>query len=237
VRTLKIGDIESNGRGPIHGAQWVLSGHNVFKENFEPGGIDGDFGEETGEACVRAKEALGFPAAAAAAPTFGPHLRAYLLGEKSLPVSYTARRLLRQKRRSESKFIYPAKKKVAIIGRPGQGTHSFTAEPNNWQSDAAWDFAFKSGTPLLAVADGVIGPQLGPISTDPNSRFGGLRCYLVTDDNEFYYAHLSRFAPETIPGARFTQGQALGFSGSASGVDHLHMGVRDWRAFQATAEG
>ncbi len=235
MRTLKVGDIETNGKGPIHGAQWVLSGHNVFKENFEPGKIDGDFGTQTGEACVRAKQALGFPSTGQA-PTFGPHLREYLLGKKSLPASYLARRLMRQTRKTESPFIYPAKKKVAIIGRPGQGTHSFSSEPNNWQSDNAWDFAFPSGTPLVAVADGTIGEKLGPISTDPNSRFGGLRCYLETDDNEFYYAHLSKFAPETQPGARFTQGQVLGFSGSASGVDHLHLGVKKWRAFQKTAE-
>ena len=235
MRTLKVGDIETNGKGPIHGAQWVLSGHNVFKENFEPGKIDGDFGTQTGEACVRAKQALGFPSTGQA-PTFGPHLREYLLGKKSLPASYLARRLMRQARKTESPFIYPAKKKVAIIGRPGQGTHSFSSEPNNWQSDNAWDFAFPSGTPLVAVADGTIGEKLGPISTDPNSRFGGLRCYLETDDNEFYYAHLSKFAPETKPGARFTQGQVLGFSGSASGVDHLHLGVKNWRAFQNTAE-
>jgi murein DD-endopeptidase MepM/ murein hydrolase activator NlpD len=237
MQTLKVGDIEPDGKGPIHGAQWLLSGHNVFKENYDPGKIDGDFGTHTGEACVRAKDALGFPGKAAKDPTFGPHLRAYLLGKESLPAAYLARRLLRQQRRRETGFIYPAAKKVTLIGRPGGGTHSFTAEPNNWQSDNAWDFAFPSGTPLLAVADGTIGPQIGPISKDPNSRFGGLRCYLVTETNEFYYAHLSKFAPETKPGAGFTQGDVIGFSGSASGVDHLHLGVKNWRQFEKVAEG
>ena len=126
---------------------------------------------------------------------------------------------------------------MPLIGRPGGGTHSWTVDPNNWQSDNAWDFAFPFGTPLLAVADGVIGDRIGPISSDPNSRFGGLRCYLKTADNEFYYAHLSSFAPETKPGAQFEQGQVIGLSGAASGVNHLHLGCFDWRAFQTTAEG
>jgi hypothetical protein len=41
----------------------------------------------------------------------------------------------------------------------------------------------------------------------------------------------------TKPGARLRQGDVLGFSGAASGVDHLHLGVRNWRAFQQVAEG
>jgi murein DD-endopeptidase MepM/ murein hydrolase activator NlpD len=235
MRTFQQGDRETNGRGPIHGAQWLLSGHNVFKEDYAPGGIDGDFGQGTADACVRAKQALGF-AARACTPTFGPNLRAYLLGEKTLPAAYIARRVVRQQR-AASPFVYPAKKKVALIGRPGHGTHSFTVAPTNWQSDNAWDFAFPFGTPLVAVADGTIGDKIGPISDDPNSRFGGLRCYLETADNEFYYAHLSKLAPVTKPGARLRQGDVLGFSGAASGVDHLHLGVRNWRAFQQVAEG
>jgi hypothetical protein len=235
MKTLKQGDKETKGRGPIHGAQWLLAGHNVFKENYQPGPIDGDFGQGTADACVRAKRALGLPASACT-PTFGPHLRAYLLGKKSLPAAYVARRLLR-KERGSGKYVYPAKSRCRLIGFPGGGTHSFTVEPNNWQSDNAWDVAFPSGTPLFAVADGRIGDRIGPIDPDPNSRFGGLRCYLETDGNEFYYAHLSKFAPQTKAGAQVTQGQVIGFSGSASGVDHLHIGVRDWRSFQKVIEG
>ncbi|MGH2995498.1 MAG: M23 family metallopeptidase [Gaiellaceae bacterium] len=235
METLRVGQKEADGKGPIHAAQWLLAGHNVFKENYQPGPIDGDFGEWTGEACVRAKTALGYPDAGCR-PTFGSTLRAYLIGHESLPAAYLARRLLRR-RTGGQKFVYPAEKRVKLIGLPGGGTHSWAVEPNNWQSDNAWDFAFPHGTPLVAVADGAIGERIGPISSDPNSRFGGLRCYLKTADNEFYYAHLSRFAPETKPGAHVRQGEVIGFSGAASGVDHLHLGCVDWRAFQKIAEG
>lgn len=236
MELLQVGQKEDKGKGPIHGAQWLLAGHNVFKENYKPGRVDGDFGDETGKACVRAKQALGYPDNALE-PTFGGVLRDYLTGKKPLPKPYLARRQKRLAGAAGTTYVYPAQDRVQLIGFPGNGTHSFTVKPNNWQSDNAWDFAFPFGTPLVAVADGVIGARIGPISDDPNSRFGGLRCYLETDDNQFYYAHLSEFAPETKAGARVRQGQVIGLSGSASGVDHLHLGVQDWRAFQPVAEG
>jgi murein DD-endopeptidase MepM/ murein hydrolase activator NlpD len=235
AHVLSVGDREPDGKGPIHGAQWLLAGHNVFKENYNPGTVDGDFGEQTGQACVRAKDALGYPADACK-PTFGQNLRDFLTGDAPLPDDFAARRLERQTRPT-AKFVYPAAIKVSLIGHPGGGTHSWTVTPNNWQSDNAWDFAFPFGTPLVAVADGVIGDRIGPISDDPNSRFGGLRCYLKTADNEFYYAHLSKFAPGTKAGAHVKQGDVLGFSGAASGVNHLHLGCVDWRGFEKTAEG
>jgi murein DD-endopeptidase MepM/ murein hydrolase activator NlpD len=232
---LSVGDREPDGKGPIHGAQWLLAGHNVFKENYNPGKVDGDFGQQTGDACVRAKQALGY-AEESWKPTFGAKLRGFLIGDDPLPADYEARRRER-KAKHTGKFVYPAASKVKLIGFPGGGTHSWTVDPSNWQSDNAWDFAFPFGTPLLAVADGVIGDKIGPISKDPKSRFGGLRCYLKTADNEFYYAHLSKFAPGTKAGAHVKQGDVIGFSGSASGVDHLHLGCNDWRAFEKIAEG
>lgn len=235
MELLREGDKETQGKGPIHGAQWLLAGHNVFKENYNPGKVDGNFGTQTGDACVRAKTALGYPDNALDR-TFGGALRDFLTGKKPLPKPYQARRDKRQLQVAE-KFVYPAANRVQLIGHPDAGTHSFTVDPSNWQSDNAWDFAFPFGTPLVAVADGVIGDKIGPISSDANSRFGGLRCYLKTDDNEFYYAHLSEFAPEIKPRAQVKQGQVIGLSGSASGVDHLHLGCFQWRAYQPVAEG
>jgi murein DD-endopeptidase MepM/ murein hydrolase activator NlpD len=54
----------------------------------------------------------------------------------------------------------------------------------------------------------------------------GLRLHLNTKDNEFYYAHLSAFAPGIKPGAKVKRGQIIGYSGSANGSPHLHLGVR-----------
>ena len=109
-----------------------------------------------------------------------------------------------------------------VIGTPYAGTHTL----GNWESDNAVDIAVPEGTPVRAVADGVIGPQFGALgSGDP--RFAGLRLHLASKGNEFYYAHLSRFAQGIKPGVRVRAGEILGYSGSANGVEHLHFGQKN----------
>jgi ribosomal protein L37E len=46
-------------------------------------------------------------------------------------------------------------------GNPGEGTHSWTAAPNNWQSDNAIDFCTSVGTNVYAIEDGVICSSCG----------------------------------------------------------------------------
>ncbi|HEX8052916.1 MAG TPA: M23 family metallopeptidase [Thermoleophilaceae bacterium] len=120
--------------------------------------------------------------------------------------------------------FYPLKDHGPLIGAPGQGTHSRTAPPDNWQSDNAVDIKVPKGTPVVAVENGVIGDRIGPLnSRDP--RMGGLRVYVESrDGNEFYYAHLSKLAVKA--GQRVEKGQVIGYSGSAAGVDHLHFAQR-----------
>lgn len=125
---------------------------------------------------------------------------------------------------------YPLSVRGKIIGRPGQGTHSFGAPPNNWQSDRAYDLAVAKGTPVLAIWDGVIGPRIG--SLGPSSdRFGGIRVYVDVRRtsgeivNSYYYAHLSKLAPGIKAGVRVRAGQVIGYSGIAAGVPHLHVAV------------
>jgi murein DD-endopeptidase MepM/ murein hydrolase activator NlpD len=111
-----------------------------------------------------------------------------------------------------------------LNGLPGQGTHSFTSGPNNWESDNAVDLSVKYGTPVYAAQDGVIGSQIGSLnSQDP--KMAGLRLHLKTNDNEWYYAHLSKIAPGIKPGMKVKKGALIGFSGAANGVNHLHLGV------------
>ena len=111
-----------------------------------------------------------------------------------------------------------------IIGRPGQGTHSWTNPPNNWQSDNAIDIAVPIGTPILAVESGVIGPQLGYVSPDQKGRFAGQRFTLISDDgNSWYYTHLNSFVSGIAPGVPVRAGQIIGYSGEANGVQHLHI--------------
>jgi murein DD-endopeptidase MepM/ murein hydrolase activator NlpD len=97
--------------------------------------------------------------------------------------------------------------------------HSPFVSPNNLESDDAVDIDVPVGTPVLAVADGVIGLQIGSLhSADP--RMQGLRVHLDTPGHRYYYAHLSRI--DVVAGQRVAAGQQLGLSGSAAGLAHLH---------------
>lgn len=104
----------------------------------------------------------------------------------------------------------------------GNQPHSLIATPQdhlrfrprgNWPSDNAIDLGVKKGTPIHAVADGTIGKQFGALnSKDP--KLLGLRLHLLTPDNQFYYAHLSKIAT----------GIAQGCSGQARPADRLFWG-------------
>jgi len=108
-----------------------------------------------------------------------------------------------------------------VIGTPYHGTHTL----GDWESDNAVDIATPVGTPIRAIRSGVIGPQFG--SLGKGGQFAGLRLHLVGKANEWYYAHLSRFAPGIKPGARVKAGQVIGYSGEANGVAHLHLGAKN----------
>jgi hypothetical protein len=172
----------------VRDAQWLLAGHNVFHYEFlDPGrttaghhngaNIDGDAGSKTVEAFHDAKKLLGYPQNAIDRK-FGRELRAYLIGGKKLPPEYRRRRKARMKAmHTRAGRVYPAAYRPAVIGLPGQGTHSFSDPPNNWESDNAVDLAFPVGTPLYAISDGVIGPSFGPLDS-ANPRFAGIRLHL-----------------------------------------------------------
>lgn len=116
---------------------------------------------------------------------------------------------------------YPLGKKGSIIGTPYSGTHTL----GNWESDNAVDIGVPVGTPVYAINSGTIGSQFGALNSN-NPRMAGLRLHLQTPGNEYYYAHLSRFAPGIRPGISVTKGQLLGYSGSANGTPHLHLGEK-----------
>jgi hypothetical protein len=80
VRTLHLTSPLTHGED-VALAQKQLAGNNVLGRDFKPGKIDGQFGEQTASACVRAKVALGYPKPR---PTYGDELADYLSG-KSLP--------------------------------------------------------------------------------------------------------------------------------------------------------
>lgn len=103
-----------------------------------------------------------------------------------------------------------------LIGTPYAGTHTL----GNWQSDNAVDIGVPDGTPIIAVSDGVVQKTGG--SANQSGRFGGFNLTL-SGDNSYFYAHLSKL--KVRPGQRVRKGQVLGYSGSANGVPHLHLGV------------
>ncbi len=118
-------------------------------------------------------------------------------------------------------YTYPLAAQGQIIGCPfvPGSTHSAFVAPDNLASDNAVDIAVPVGTPVFAVTDGVIGPQIGALdSTDP--RMAGLRLHLNAPGVDFYYAHLSEI--DVVPGQFVQAGEQLGFSGSANGAAHLH---------------
>ena len=119
----------------------------------------------------------------------------------------------------------PAWPLATVRGELGEGPFvpgTGHAAGQNWQSSNAIDVNVPVGTPVLAVAAGVISDSLGFGDTGKGGRFAGMRLHLVADDGEtWFYTHLSSLA--VAPGERVERGQLLGESGSALGVGHLHL--------------
>jgi hypothetical protein len=202
----------------VKDSSWLLKGHNAFGHVWYQGDLTGVVDDALAEAYRQCKFDIGYKLEDVK-PVYGSILRGLLVGDIKPDKNMRARAAERK-----AKFIWPIFNGVGtLIGFPGQGTHSYTYPPNNWESDNAYDIGVAYGSKVVAVADGVIGPSFG--SLGKGGRFAGLRCHLETADNEFYYAHLNKFATAISPGVHVKQGQLLGYSGEANGVNHLHMGM------------
>ena len=110
---------------------------------------------------------------------------------------------------------------------PVLGPASFTDTWGAPRATVAWhhgvDIFAPHGTPVLAVADGVL------FSVGWN-RIGGRRLWLRDrEGNFFYYAHLSGFAEIAIDEARVAAGTVIGYvgdTGDAEGTSpHLHFEI------------
>lgn len=115
--------------------------------------------------------------------------------------------------------LYPLGKRGPIKGTPYTGTHT----RGNWQSDNALDIVVPVGTPVYAVADGVIGPRIG-LQNSKDPKLAGLRVTVQGQGNAYYYAHLSKLT--VMAGQHVTAGQLIGYSGEANGLTHLHFAVQ-----------
>ena len=199
----------------VRDAQWLLSGHNVFKLRTYFDDIDSDAGSGTMEACRHMKWLLGYQKRRCV-PTFGQDLFEHLTGKRKRTPAMVARATTRRKRPVGRS--YPLARQGRLIGNPFQGTHP----RGNWQSDRAYDVGIPEGTPVLAIEDGVIGSRIGDFGG--TGVLAGKRVYVENASNEYYYAHLRSLSVRA--GQRVVAGQAIGESGSAVGVPHLHLACK-----------
>lgn len=106
-----------------------------------------------------------------------------------------------------------------VIGTPRSGTHTI----GNWQSDNALDVGVPNGTLIRMPKDGVVEKVKGSYGGGA-SRFDGYQVTVrLKDGNRVFFTHLSKASVRA--GQRLKGGAAIGRSGSANGVPHLHYGV------------
>ena len=110
-------------------------------------------------------------------------------------------------------------------GGPGIGTHSFSAPPDNWESDNAYDIFAPDGTPVISVDTAVV-TSISEFRSDP--RFWGhgvhIRCQ---DGTEVYYKHMKSLADGIRVGRRLDPRDIIGYLGTGvNGGPHLHFGVK-----------
>jgi murein DD-endopeptidase MepM/ murein hydrolase activator NlpD len=116
---------------------------------------------------------------------------------------------------------YPLARRGPIIATPAD----HRARPlGNWQSDNAIDVAVPAGTEVLAVGDGTVERTGGSAPRRGGGVIGGYNVTLRTADNGYFYAHMRRVLVRASEHVK--DGQVLGESGYANGVDHLHFAVQ-----------
>ena len=224
-QTMDIGDEGAD----VEHLQKLLAGHDRRSFDAQPGKADGFFGSKTAAAVKREKFHLGYLTEEISARA-GQRLRGYLVDDTNpaftgLPADFEKRMKARKGKTLLLTLAgppYPLGVPGSIIGRPYQGTHSHpdpTDGMHNWESCNALDIATPKGTRVIAVADGVIGSQIGAFKSK-SAVLEGLRLHLQTPANEWYYAHLSKLGVRA--GDTVSKGDELGLSGVANGVAHLH---------------
>jgi murein DD-endopeptidase MepM/ murein hydrolase activator NlpD len=114
---------------------------------------------------------------------------------------------------------YPLARHGPIIATPAD----HQARPlGNWQSDNAIDIAVPTGTRVLAVDDGIV-EQTGGSAPHRSGAINGYSVTLRTANNAYFYTHMTRVL--VTQGEHLKAGQALGESGAANNVEHLHIAV------------
>jgi lysozyme family protein len=97
--------------------------------SFDPGKVDGEYGDLTAGAVQRAKWELGFPATARNS-VFGPQLKAFLSGAKPLPAAFKARRAKRVKEAGSQQAIRKRIVNWALWGCRNTGSIAYSQNGN-----------------------------------------------------------------------------------------------------------
>ena len=214
-RTLRVG---------MHGSD-VLALQRLINQRFAEWKVglriaeDGDFGPDTRKAARRVAYGLGVATA-----EYGNGITPALRSKLRRPSRRTSADLARARRRrpwlrklraaNSASGTYPLGAHGPIIGTPYHGTHT----RGNWQSDNAVDIRIPNGTPVIALADGVIVKTYKAAS----GVTAGWQVTLRGASNAWFYGHLTTVSVKA--GDHVRKGQTIGTSGSANGVPHLHIG-------------
>jgi hypothetical protein len=226
---------------------------NVFKTNFQPGQIDGVFGEQTARATKRAKYWLGY-ALKDITGKYGPLLDSYLEGRQKLPLAKRVRRNQRVKAGASTpirqKALNQAKPHIGYKENPpGSNRNKFgdwygmdgvpwCAEFVTWCYEQVGSKAFARGhryayVPFV-VADGRRGINYLAITHQPKP--GDLVCF--DWDNDGVADHIGMVLEMGTKG-RFTTVEgntAVGNDSNGGEVMQRDRNVRDVQAFVHVAK-
>ena len=121
--------------------------------------------------------------------------------------------------------VEPSGLAIPVVGvKPEQLTDTFDAARAQGRRHDAIDIMSPEGTPVIAAADGTIEKLF-------NSVRGGITIYERSNDQkwEYYYAHLSAYAPGVHEGQAVKRGEVIarvGHTGDASAAGpHLHFAI------------
>lgn len=118
--------------------QYLLSGNNIFKQNFHPGPLDKQMGKQVDGSIRRCKYFLGYPNSKVNG-AFGQTLYLYLLGKQKLPL---ANRLRRKQRLSQAAKVVSGKKQAlqAALNDATKAIHEYPVGSNLNQYGAWYGF-------------------------------------------------------------------------------------------------
>jgi murein DD-endopeptidase MepM/ murein hydrolase activator NlpD len=111
--------------------------------------------------------------------------------------------------------------RACILERPYSYVDSWGAARSGGRSHKGTDIMNPMGNKVHAIVDGVISRQ-------STSSLGGISLYLQgADGNEYYYAHLSRYA--SVTGQRVKAGELIAYNGATGNAawtgPHVHFEV------------